>query len=50
MFARRVAQVASKNLGGVRRMGGHHHEHPKDGLDGFIRKYLPEDQHVSFLG
>lgn len=47
MFARRFAQVGSRTLGGVRRMSDHHHEVPKDGLDGLIRKFLPKDQHVS---
>jgi hypothetical protein len=29
--------------------GGHHHAPPQGGLDGAVRKYLPEDYHVSFF-
>eukprot|EP00600_Ochromonadales_sp_CCMP1393_P010399 CAMPEP_0174953904 /NCGR_PEP_ID=MMETSP0004_2-20121128/123_1 /TAXON_ID=420556 /ORGANISM="Ochromonas sp., Strain CCMP1393" /LENGTH=94 /DNA_ID=CAMNT_0016201649 /DNA_START=137 /DNA_END=421 /DNA_ORIENTATION=- len=30
-----------------RRMGGGHAPPPQDGLDGMVRKFLPEDHHVS---
>jgi hypothetical protein len=33
---------------GVRKMGGGHHAPPpSDGIDGAVRKYLKEDEHVT---
>lgn len=50
MFQRILRVSSIQREFGRRSMGGgHHHAPPKDGLDGMVRKYLPEDQHVSFL-
>eukprot|EP01040_Poterioochromonas_malhamensis_P010056 gene10056-10930_t len=47
MFRRLVKTSAANRVFGKRFMGGgHHHAPPQGGLDGVVRKYLPEDQHV----
>jgi hypothetical protein len=33
----------------VRKMGGGHHAPPTEGLDGIVRKYLPQDYQVGYL-
>eukprot|EP01031_Cornospumella_fuschlensis_P036275 gene36275-44003_t len=50
MFSRATRLSSSLKLAGsVRRMGGggHHAAPPKDGLEGFLRKYLPGDEHMA---
>ena len=50
MFKRILVNSATRRVFSVRNMGGgHHHAPPQGGLDGVVRKYLPEDYQVIFL-
>jgi hypothetical protein len=46
MFGRRFASQFGRRATGSRRNMGGHAEVPTEGLDGFVRKYLPKDEHV----
>lgn len=49
MLAQRLTRVSMAYAKGVRQMSGGHHASPQGGLDGLVRKYLPEDHHVTAL-
>jgi hypothetical protein len=50
MFAKTFTRFARSKTAFRRFSADHHHAPPKEGFEGFVRKYLPEDRHVSLLG
>jgi hypothetical protein len=46
MFRRIFNSNVPRRAFAVRKMGGGHHAPPTEGLDGIVRKYLPQDYQV----